>query len=413
MYSYPHKTAYRAIEKRYPWDFAFELENRSASLYMHIPFCSSKCGYCNLFSMVCNERETHNLYISAMQKQADELSSHMNIAFDSHIIGGGSPLIFQPEMIDKLFEVGKNVFNMNYNEVFSCIEASPDDVTEEKLSVISENKVNRISIGVQSFLDSELYVLGRMHSADSALDALQKIKYVGFESLNIDLIYGVPGQTNESFLFSVKKAIEFVPDEIFIYPLYIRPNKRVAGEMADRYSMYWLARKMLLENGYHQHSMRHFLKKKTSNVSCGFENTISLGVGGRSYIGRLHCCAPYSDNQTVIKRQISEYISNGDNNLIDYGFILNNSELKRRFIIKNLFVSSGMNMDDYKIMFDSELTDEFSLINEWIEKEICFEDKVNRRFFLTEKGIALSDYLGSQLISPTVTSLMDQWEDYK
>ena len=139
--------------------------------------------------------------------------------------------------------------------------------------------------------------MGRRHRAAQAEKALELMKQTGFDCVNLDLIYGVPGQTKESFLFSVAKAVSFEPQELFLYPLYVRKGVSMAEGIADEeqaYSLYCEAVSFLKARGYRRDSMRRFVRsdRPMSFRECGYGNTLSLGCGGRSYLGNLHACAP-------------------------------------------------------------------------------------------------------------------------
>ncbi len=389
MYSYPHKTNYKKLEGIFIRDYLHYLFENEPSMYIHIPFCSSKCGYCNLFSIV--DTKMQDDYVNAVLEHAMQLEIE-KYKFENIIIGGGTPLILSEKNLEKIFSL------YDFKKVFSIIETSPKETSESKLNILKENSVNRISIGVQSFLDSELEILRRSHNTKEITNSLELIKKYKFEILNIDLIYGIPNQNMKNLKYSIEKALYYEPEEIFIYPLYIRKNAaiRYLSENENRYEMYNFLSEFLKMKGYFQNSMRSFTKKaKSENKSCGFENTISLGCGGRTYLGNLHFCAPYSNESEISKSLIQEFISAKDKTLITNGIILDGEMMKKRFLIKNLFYYKGLDSEEYEKHFNSDLFSDFPILHEWIKNNYAvFADN---NYKLNDLGISYSDYLGPMI----------------
>ena len=160
-------------------------------LYIHIPFCIKKCRYCDFTSFPDCE-QFFDKYIEALLNEMNEYRGYL---IDSVFIGGGTPTILSAKQLEKLFSNIKKVFNLKNAEI--SIEANPKTLDEEKLSVLKASGVNRISIGVQSFIDEELITLGRVHTAEDAKNTISlSKKYI--DNVNIDLMFSIPGQTLES-----------------------------------------------------------------------------------------------------------------------------------------------------------------------------------------------------------------------
>lgn len=408
MYSYPHKTAYRDIEDISILDYKDSLEPGKVGLYAHIPFCSKRCGYCNLFSLSGENFTLMDEYIIELEKEAEVLGKNLNLNIDNYTIGGGTPFYLLEDNLERLLKIPEKYFNKKNEEIFIGIETSPRETTREKLKIIENNKVNRLSIGVQSFIDSELSSLKRDHNRELIINALENIKKIELEILNIDLIYGIENQTRESILFNIDEALKYAPDELFIYPLYVRNNK-VINDEGNKYELYKIARDYLIDNGYIQQSMRRFTKRKLKNITCGFEKNLSIGIGGRTYIEDLHTCFKYSDNQKNIHESIKEYINTKDKTIYNHGYYLDEEEMKRRFLIKNLFITSGLEICDYEKMFNSNIFLDFPIFKKWEAKKLLsIQDD---RIILTDLGISLSDMLGPELISEKVEIKMNEWVD--
>lgn len=416
MYSYPHKTAYRGLEGVSLKEYLPCLESRENSLYVHIPFCQYKCGYCNLFSLAGKEEVFMEQYIDALERHARQLSLVLpeQVQFQDLTLGGGTPLILPERLLNRVFAIVKKYFRFAKEMFPIVVETSPNQTNKEKLEILKEHGVSRVSIGVQSFQEEELKSLHRFHSINTAKEALYTIKEMEFECLNIDLIYGIPGQTMESLEISIKQALEFKPEELFVYPLYIKQDTPLQQEgmvQSERtFEMYKFVRGFLEKAGYVSCSMRRFVRKdriSQKNVSelCGFGNTISLGCGGRSYIGNLHFCMPYAVKQDDCLKIVEEYIRRTDYTQISHGYILSEEEQKRRYVIKHILFDTGIYKLDYHQYFNAEVMRDFPILKEWKKQGYLQEDEVRLR--LTANGFALSDYLGPKLISKEVREKME------
>ena len=413
MYSYPHKTAYSTLSNIHLQDYFPHLEGAKNSLYFHIPFCQYKCGYCNLFSIAGQAEQIMEQYINAMERHTQQLSQSLpkSTNFCDLTLGGGTPLILSMPLLHRVFSLAKNYFRFDTSGFPIAIETSPNQTTPEKLELLKEEGVTRISIGIQSFHETELKALHRFHNTASASKALNAIKNKEFGCLNIDLIYGIPGQTTESFLDSLRQALAFKPEELFVYPLYIKPETALYQEdcrcSANAMEMYRQARHFLKAAGYHPHSMRRFIKTSSHSLpesSCGFGNTISIGCGGRSYIGNLHFCAPYAVKQENCLSILKAYLQEKDYLKVSHGFLLPPDEQKRRYVIRHILFGKGINLAEYKNHFSEEVHKDFPILSKWEKNN--YATTADGYITLTEEGFCLSDYLGPQLISPVIQEKM-------
>ena len=410
MYSYPHKTAYRTLTPPVSLSPYLErLEGREASLYFHIPFCAHKCGYCNLFSQQCCDAERISLYLHTMRRQAEQLSvAAQGLKFTSFAVGGGTPLILDEGQLEELFCLAE-LFGVHPSRVFTSVETSPEYTQKSVLRQLRARGVERLSMGVQSFNETELKKLKRRPGLGTVVGALENIVEAGFPQFNLDLIYGIEGQTVESFMLSLNTALTYRPNELFIYPLYVRPGTRIDVRSTDDigYAIYKSARELLVGQGFVQTSMRRFVRRETTETefSCGDEVMLSCGAGGRSYLGNLHYATPYAVRQQAIADEIDHYIRTTDFMTAANGFLLSTEEMQIRFIIKNLMYHRGVDLAEYEKRFgekpDRNLFREFT-DRGWIEE-------TGRIVRLTEEGMAYSDYIGQAFISPVVRKLMSEY----
>lgn len=421
MYSYPHKTAYRSLPSLPLEDYFSSLSGPGHGLYLHIPFCQTKCGYCNLFSVTGQGVGEMDAYLSAVERQTNQYVSMLPSSsyFSSFTIGGGTPLLLTARQLDKVF------YRLCTMKPFSrieeiVIETAPNQTTKEKLHLLKQAGVTRVSMGIQSFFDNELAVLARGHSAKKAREALDLLMEEDFSCVNIDFIYGIPGQTEKSLLQSLNEAISFGPDEIFLYPLYIKHGagleKKLCQELVlepqKAYGQYKQASRRLKDAGFRQDSMRRFVRAKNRSQrkfsDCGFGTSLALGCGGRSYLGKLHFCSPYAITQESGLALLREFEQEEDYTTVRHGILLSEKEEKRRYLIRHLLIYPGLDEREYQRHFNSQVREDFPVLVDWLEKGyLCSSQYLS----LSELGLGLSDYLGPQLISPEICRRMEEWEE--
>lgn len=412
MYSYPHKTAYRPFLSPVSLlPYLEQVEGRNASLYFHIPFCSHKCGYCNLFSLQTNREEYVTAYLNTLRKQAQQLAPlTAGLTFDSFAIGGGTPLLLTVPQLEFLLDTAA-LFGVHPSNAFTSVETSPEYADAPRLNLLKQAGVARVSIGIQSFQDKELIALKRRPRRDSICQALNAIREMDFPYFNIDLIYGIKGQTVESFLYSLEQALRFQPNELFIYPLYVRQGTTITERESDAvcFQMYCAARDFLKERGFLQTSMRRFVQHPSTDaeVSCGDEVMLSCGSGGRSYLGDLHYATRYTVCQRCIGEEIDKYTATTDFTVARNGFILSQKEQQQRFIIKNLMYYMGIDKAEYERRFGEPL--EMIPLFQQLAEHQWIKETDNGRICLTPEGMGYSDYIGQLFVTSEIRQLMETY----
>ena len=259
-YSYPHKHSYRRLNNL-ALPSLWSAEKKDALfLYLHLPFCEMRCGFCNLFTIANPQANMVDDYLKTLAREATAIKEQINPqSFGQMAVGGGTPTFLHWQQLEKLFAIVRRLGAQPENMPTS-VEVSPATVTREKLSLLNEQGVDRISMGVQSFVENEVKALGRPQENKEVYAALDLLRQYPFATINIDLIYGAYGQTLSTWLHSVQEVIRYNVEEVFIYPLYVRPltgiNKLNQPEDDNRYIFYREAKQLLLSAGYKQVSMR-------------------------------------------------------------------------------------------------------------------------------------------------------------
>lgn len=188
-----------------------------SGLYIHIPFCLTKCPYCDFYSIT--DLSLTDTFLDALEGEAHLYADWFD-TYDSLYIGGGTPSVLEPRQIERLFSILRSSFAFEEDTEVTT-ELNPDDVTYEKLDALRRAGVNRLSIGVQSFDDGELAFLGRRHGAAVSRHALAMARDAAFGNVGIDLIYGLPGQTPDGWQATLEEAMTFVPRHLSCYQLTI------------------------------------------------------------------------------------------------------------------------------------------------------------------------------------------------
>ncbi len=419
-YAYPHKTSYRPLAPPVPLDEAWSREDKDALfLYAHIPFCEMRCGFCNLFTSTHPGGGLVSAYLDAMERQAAVVSAALGKhRFARVAIGGGTPTFLEPAELDRLFRILHGTFAIDCESPVA-IELSPKTTLCERLAVLRQWGVWRVSIGVQSFVQSETRALGRAQHPDEARAALRRLRDAEFPILNLDLIYGVQGQTLESWRSSLEAALEFSPEEIYLYPLYVRPltGLGVHGKApADsRLALYRAGRDVLLARGYRQISMRLFRATHCDvpggpEYCCQDDGMIGVGAGARSYTRSLHYSSEWAVGREGVRAITDDYVSrdSGQFAVADYGCSLDIAEQKRRFVIKSLLRADGLGAGHYLTRFGTALTGDFPTLVELEELGAAsWKDNV---LVLTEQGMEWSDAIGPWLFSQEMRERMDAFE---
>lgn len=190
-------------------------------LYIHIPFCVRKCLYCDFFSVSYDE-SLAKAYIDTLCKELILKKDYAN-TLKTIYIGGGTPSLLPDECFTQLFRCLRDNFHLSSSPEIT-VEANPGTIDKEKITTLLSFGVNRLSIGIQSFNDKELRTLGRIHTADDALQSIELIKNTGLDNFSIDLMYGIPGQTMDSWRKSISEAVGLSPAHISTYELTLEEN---------------------------------------------------------------------------------------------------------------------------------------------------------------------------------------------
>ncbi len=403
-YSYPHKLSYARLDP--PVDLAplWQGEDRQRLfLYGHVPFCEVRCGFCNLFTSVQHQVEPMQAYVQAFQRQSRQMLQVVGgHRVASLALGGGTPTQLPLELLEQLLGLMAE-WSIAPGTPFSC-ECSPATASQERLQLLRAAGVTRLSLGVQSFCEAETAAVHRPQPRETLLAALERIRACGFPRLNLDLMIGLPGQTLDSLNFSLREALRWQPEEIYVYPLYVRPFTRLfkEGAASGGDELYELARDFLLSKGYQARSLRHYSRvqgEEDLEYACQRDAMVGLGCGARSYTRALHYSCDYAVGSRGVQRILQSYLSTSDFTQASYGTWLDDEEQRRRYVLLSVLSWAGIDPTDYALRFGRSLSGDFPNLLDWQEHGWLSRKAPWR---LTPSGVARSDALGPMLFSPRV-----------
>ncbi|MEY9895361.1 oxygen-independent coproporphyrinogen-3 oxidase [Catenulispora sp. MAP5-51] len=432
VYAYPHKTAYRPLAPKPLLSDVWRGESRDAlSFYTHVPFCEVRCGFCNLFTRTGAPASLTEAYLDALERQATAVRAALDDSgpaprFANAAIGGGTPTYLSPDELTRLFDIAEKVMGVGLGTIPLSVEASPATATPDRLAVLAERGTTRLSLGVQSFDDVEARSAVRPQKAADVFAALDAVRDAAIPVLNVDLIYGIDGQTRESWQASLRTALRWTPEEIYLYPLYVRPLTGL-GRLslghdtewdAQRLDLYRHGRDLLLENGYEQVSMRMFRRLDAPAVeggedyACQTDGMIGLGCGARSYTASLHYSFDYAVSASEVRGIIDEYVATADFSRAEVGYRLDEDERARRILIQSLLQADGMERGDAAERFGVERFEDerFGAELALLSDRGFLASLPDGRLRLTDEGLAWSDSVGPMFFSEPVRAAMRAYE---
>jgi oxygen-independent coproporphyrinogen-3 oxidase len=258
-------------------------------LYVHVPFCSAICNYCN-FNRGLFDADLKSRYVDAVVSEISRARTHESTpAADTIYFGGGTPSLLEPAEIGRIIAACESAFDVSPDREVT-LEANPESVSQARLAAFRDAGINRVSFGVQSFRDEELRRLSRLHTADRAHAAVAEARAAGFDNVSLDLMMWLPEQRVSDWLESVDAAIELAPEHLSLYLLELYPNAPLKDDMArarwsqapddDAAAMYLTAMERLDAAGCEQYEIsnvarpgrrsRHNLKYWTDGEWLGF-----------------------------------------------------------------------------------------------------------------------------------------------
>jgi len=322
------------------------------ALYVHIPWCVRKCPYCDFNSHEAKEIPQQQ-YLDALARDlASELPLVAGRKLQSIFFGGGTPSLFSPDAIADIISNARNAIGFT-NDIEITLEANPGTVEQQKFAGFHQAGVNRISIGIQSFEPEHLKALGRIHDRDQALTAIDAVRKAGFDNFNIDLMHGLPNQTQAQALADLETALQFSPPHLSWYQLTIEPNTEffrrppILPEDDTLAAIQDAGEALLAQQGYDHYEVSAFAKpgcEARHNVNYWeFGDYIGIGAGAHGKLTQIS-----NTNELAIVRRSktrlpTHYLARTDDFVAEQNVIAPD-ELALEFLINAFRLARGVDV---------------------------------------------------------------------
>lgn len=379
-----------------------------AGLYVHIPFCVSRCIYCGFYSTVGIDKRDE--YLDALQKEIEIRNEYLNEDINTIYIGGGTPSALSNKQLERLFRIigkfveEKNKCRITENKEFEfTIECNPNDLDDEKIDLLRESLVNRVSMGVQTFDDSRLKFIKRRHNSAQAKEVFRKLRKAGFGNISIDLMFGFPNQTIDEWGKDIDEAIGLQPEHLSVYSLMIEEgtplyNLVAAGKVKEideekSLAMYKLLCKKMEESGYEHYEISNFAKHgcHSRHNSSYWRDIPYMGIGAaaHSYDGLSR-----QWNISDLNKYIDEI---GKGKVSFEREIIDETTHFNDIITTATRTAEGISLEKIKREFGDKYLN--NLMNE-AKKHIAngMLEIADDNLRLTKEGVFISDYIMSDLI---------------
>lgn len=379
------------------------MERNNLSLYIHVPFCQSKCYYCD-FNSFPGKQETIPGYFDALFKEIELYGEKLkDSTIKTIFIGGGTPSIVEPIFIYKLMNKCRQYLNIEKGSEIS-IESNPGTLSFEKLSAYKAMGINRLSMGLQAWQNRLLKKIGRIHSSEEFAENYENALKAGFRNINIDLIFGIPTQSIKEWEDTIDNIMALKPSHLSCYSLKIEDETKF-GQMADRgelfpvedeldREMYQMVLDKLKESGYRHYEISNFSKEgfecKHNITYWNAEEYIGLGAGAHSYLNKSRYNNVYN---------IEEYISliNRNEPTVENELEISREDEMSEFVILGLRLIDGISMKEFKSRFEVDFTEVYGQKAEKLaEKGLV--SLGNDRFKLTRYGLDVANEVFTEFI---------------
>jgi len=373
-------------------------------IYIHFPFCRKKCSYCDFYSLPITAPGVLNQYTDCLERELTLRTSECDLPLASIYLGGGTPSLLPPQDIERVI-AAINRYYPPSGEREVTIEVNPATVDRQKLADLQRAGVNRLSIGVQSFVDRELTILGRVHDSRQGRQCIDWAQQAGFTNVNLDLIYGIPGQRRSDWLATLTRAMDCGPQHISAYLLQLEPDVPLAREIAtgqqamltddQEADLYYEGRALLLSRGYQHYELSNFAHP---GFQCRHNLTywrggryLGVGAGAVSFGGRQrHLNSPPLEdymaallNSTPPPRQLLE--------------TLTAEQERAEAVIIGLRLTQGIDREEYCSRFGADALGPFQdAVNRLAAQGLLVVD--DRRIALSPRAYFISNVVFREFV---------------
>jgi putative oxygen-independent coproporphyrinogen III oxidase len=363
--------------------------------YIHIPFCHHICHYCD-FNKVFMKGQPVDEYLEALEKEMEITTRGSKSVLETVFVGGGTPTALNEDQLKKLVEAIQRQLSINSNTEYT-FEANPGDLSREKLKILKNSGVNRLSFGVQTFNDELLHRIGRSHRARDVFESIEAAKEVGFENISVDLIYSLPGQTKQDFIDSIRTALSLELPHYSGYSLIIEPKTvfynlmqkgklPLPGEDAEA-EMYETLMEQMEQHGLRQYEISNFalpgFESRHNLTYWNNDEYYGFGAGAHSYVNGVR-----QSNYGPLKKYM-EPLAKGDLPIMDAHQVSHGEKMEEEMFL-GLRKTEGISVRRFQEKFEENPLLLFSeQIEEWQGKGLL--ETNNERIYLTRQGRLLGN----------------------
>lgn len=385
----------------------FRLKKRSSDktplgIYIHIPFCRSKCQYCDFYSLGgSREKDLSDLYLQALPAHIREFGARAtDYCVDTVYFGGGTPTFFGAEGLVRIFNEILRRFDVSSDAEIS-FEANPDSATAPLLQKLHSEGFNRMSLGVQNDNDDLLKKLGRPHNYEQAVTAVRNARKAGFDNISLDLIYGLPGQSFDQWKATLDHVLELEPEHMSCYGLKVEEGTPLwdyrdccnLPDEDDQADMYLYTCDHLQEKGFRQYEISNFARP-------GYESRHNLKYWlGGEYLGfGPSAASDFAGRRFTIRADLMDYVEG----ILHGGQILSECqdmparERAGEYLMLRLRTIDGIDSEEYMRRFLLPFEPLAKLLIRF--REMGFVQQDNNRWWLTPKGMLISNQIMSELL---------------
>ena len=365
-------------------------------IYIHIPFCASKCSYCDFYSLAgCDNLmpEYHKALIEHLEESAPAIK---NYEVDSVYFGGGTPSYYGAEHLIQIFDVLKLNGNVRMDAEVT-VECNPDSVTLEDLKLLRQEGVNRLSLGVQATDNDLLKLIGRRHNFQQVLKAVSDARRAGFDNLSLDLMYGLPSQTKSDWAETLATVLELHPEHLSCYGLKLEEgtpmyesyrNSPILPDEDEQADMYSYCAEMLERYGYRQYEISNFcapgFESRHNLKYWNLDDYMGFGPGAHSCVGNLR----YS-----FVRDLKKYIDGVSRkiSIVDEYQKVDPLERAVEYIMLGMRTSRGISERDYRMRCQCDWRPISKVLRAFAEKG--WAEQTEGRWHFTVPGFLISNTL--------------------
>lgn len=374
---------------------------KNLGIYVHIPFCVSKCVYCDFFSGLADDF-TKEMYVNAVIEQINKTAPYQRADYNvvSVFFGGGTPSSLNPRLLIKILDTLKKNYNFS-EDVEITVECNPGTVTTGGLLLYKDAGVNRLSFGLQSTIDADLKMLGRIHTFEDFLESYENARKHGFNNINVDLMSAIPGQSLDSWKKNLRTIVNLRPEHISAYsliieegtPIYTRLEKNeltLPDEDSER-DMYHVTEDILASHGYDRYEISNYARpgKECRHNILYWDRTeyIGYGAGAASFV---------KNQRFSIKKNLESYIDNPMDCFEDIEDV-SEKEAMAEFMYLGLRMMKGVKENDFRVQFGRNINNVYGdIISNYCKSgHLSYENGIIK---LTQKGIDVSNYIFADFI---------------